>query len=155
MTQVLSDITNSRNLLIWNYSDKLPELCLPVCQNTYPETQLSDFISLSQSMTKPTKWPVCPAKTQDQQPRHLLGPIRVFGVRTKKHWVLRLETHRVPSEDSSDWVGAQAHLSLHRAHRSFFFSCCGSVKKLLQEKSKSASCIFLWSVTCAILNRHL
>ena len=37
-------------------------------------------------MTKPTKWPVCPAKTQISLGIHSL--IRVFAVRTKKHWTL-------------------------------------------------------------------
>ena len=42
---------------------------------------------MSRLMTKPTKWPVHPAKTQDQ-PGHPPSLIRVFAVRMKKPGVL-------------------------------------------------------------------
>ena len=48
---------------------------------------------MSRPMTKPTKWNVCPAKTQislgiRDQPRHPSSLISVFAVRMKKAWVL-------------------------------------------------------------------
>ena len=56
---------------------------------------------MSRNMTKPTKWHVRPAKTQIR-----LGPpslIRVFTVRTKKHWVL---SYPLSAQRSlwSDWA---------------------------------------------------
>ena len=60
-------------------------------------------------MIKPTKWHVCPAKT-DQ--------IRVFAGHMKKAWVLSypLSTQR---KLWSDWTDAQADLSLRWAHSHF------------------------------------
>ena len=49
------------------------------------------------------------------------------AVRMKKIWVLTA-THWVHSEDWSDWVDAQADLSLHWAHRSFCWFCHASAQ---------------------------
>ena len=77
---------------------------------------------MNQCTTKPTKWPVRPAKTQIS-----LGmcPVwSVFAVHLKKCWVLSypLSTQR---RLWSDWVDAQADLSLcwAAAHRSFCWFC--------------------------------
>ena len=76
---------------------------------------------LSQSMKKiPTKWHVCPAKTQISLGIHPVWP--VFAVRLKEVWV-------VPSSKSaqrrlcSDWVRVQTDLSLQWAHRLFCWFC--------------------------------
>ena len=65
-------------------------------------------------MTKPTKW-VC---ADSAQPGHPPNLIRVFAVRMKKPWVLSylLSTQR---RLWSDWVDAQADLSLHSVHNHF------------------------------------
>ena len=67
-------------------------------------------------MTKPTKWHVRPAKT-----RISLGisPVwSVFTVHMKKAWVL---SYPLSAQQRlwSDWVDAQADLSLRRAHMPF------------------------------------
>ena len=74
------------------------------------------WIHLSRPMTKPAKWPVCPAKTQIS-----LGirPVSlVFAVRMKKHWALNylLSAQWRLWLDSAD---AQADQSLRWAHMSF------------------------------------
>ena len=80
------------------------------------------------NMTKLTKWPVRPAKTQISlgirpvwsEPGHPTSLIRVFAVRMKKAWVLiHITTHSDDSKDWSDWLDTQADLSLRWAHRSF------------------------------------
>ena len=72
--------------------------------------------NLSRSTTKPTKWDVRPANSD--QPRHLPSLIRVFAVRMKKAWVLcyPLSTQR---RLWSDWADAQADLNLRWVHMSF------------------------------------
>ena len=51
-------------------------------------------------MTKPTKWHVRPAKAQDQ-PGHPLSLIRVFAVRMKQAWVLKLSIERTVKTDQT------------------------------------------------------
>ena len=73
-------------------------------------------------MTKPTKWPVRPTKTD--QPGHPPSLIRVFTVRMKKHWVL---SYPISAQRRlwSVWVLAQADLSLLGAKVIFFgFAMC-------------------------------
>ena len=75
---------------------------------------------MSQCMTKPTKLPVCPAKTQIS-----LGICQVwsvFTIRMKKAWVL---SYPLSAQRSlwSDWADAQADLSHRWAHRSFCWFC--------------------------------
>ena len=86
------------------------------------------FSNLSHLMTKPTKWHVCPAKTQIS-----LSICRVWSVfadRMKKAWVLSypLNTKRrlggCPGWSAqrrlwSYWADAQADLSLRWAHSHF------------------------------------
>ena len=55
------------------------------------------------------KLPVRPAKTQISLDVHPVWS--VFAVHMKKCWVLA--THKAHSENWSDWVDAQADLSLH------------------------------------------
>ena len=74
------------------------------------------FDVMSRLMTKPTKCPVRPAKTD--QPGHLPSRIRVFAVRMEKHE--GLSYHLSPQWRLwSDWADAQANLSLCRAHTRF------------------------------------
>ena len=74
------------------------------------------ILHLSRLMTKPKKWYVCPAKTD--QPEHPPSLIRVFTVCMKKAWVFSypLSTQR---RLWSDWADAQADLSLRWAHSHF------------------------------------
>ena len=71
---------------------------------------------LSHSMTKPTKLPVCPAKTQIS-----LGIRPIWSESSLSAWrkLGSLATHWVQSEDWSEWADAQADPSLHWAHRHF------------------------------------
>ena len=61
---------------------------------------------MSRRITKPTKWPVRLAKTD--QPGHPPSLIRDFVVCMKKH--LALTTYWAHSEDRSDWGDAAAQL---------------------------------------------
>ena len=76
-------------------------------------------VPMSRRMTKPIKWPVHPGKTQISLDICPVWP--VFTVRMKKAWVLSYPW--VHSEDWSDWVDAQADLSLCWAHRTFCWFC--------------------------------
>ena len=71
---------------------------------------------LSHLMTKPTKWHVCPAKTQIS-----LGMRPVWSETSLSAWrkLGSLATHWAHSEDWSDWADAQTDLSLHWAHSHF------------------------------------
>ena len=66
---------------------------------------------------KTNKMTCAPGKDSDQ-PGHLPNLIRVFAVRMKKAWVLSypLSAQR---RLKSDWVDAQAGLSLHWVHGHF------------------------------------
>ena len=81
------------------------------------EAGMSAKVKMSRLMTKPTKWHVRPAKTQDQ-PGHPPSLIRVFTVRMKKVWILNylLSAQR---RLWSDWVDAQADLTLRWVHMPF------------------------------------
>ena len=75
-------------------------------------------------MTKPTKCPVHPAKTQIS-----LGIYPVWSESSLSAWrnIGPLTTYWAHSEDWSDWVDAQADLSLHWAHVILLvLSCSGS-----------------------------
>ena len=71
-------------------------------------------------MTKPTKWHVRPANTQIS-----LGIRPVWSEFSLSAWrkTGSLATQWAQSEDWSDWVDAQADLSLRWAHRSFCWFC--------------------------------
>ena len=75
---------------------------------------------MSQRMTKPTKWHVRQAKTD--QPGHPPSPIRVFAVRMKKAWVLSYPL-RAQRRLWSDRAEAQADLSLRWAYMPFCRFC--------------------------------
>ena len=62
-------------------------------------------------MTKPTKWHVCPSKTQISLGIHPPSLIRAFAVRVKKAWVLSYPL-RAQQRLWLDWADAQADLSL-------------------------------------------
>ena len=71
---------------------------------------------LSRSMTKPTKWPVCPAKTQISQGICMVWSVSLLWAQ----WIAK-NPRFLPadSKDWSDWVDTQADLSLCWAQRSF------------------------------------
>ena len=71
-------------------------------------------------MTKPPKWHVCPAKTD--QPGHPPSLIRVFAIRMKKAWVL---SYPLSAQRRlwSDWADPQADLSFCWAHILLVLSC--------------------------------
>ena len=73
-------------------------------------------VQMSHSMTKPTKWRA--ASKDSDQPGHLPSLIRVFAVRMKKHWVLSY-LKSAQRRLWSDWVDAQADLSLRYPHGHF------------------------------------
>ena len=76
----------------------------------------SDQAYMSHGMTKPTKWPVRPAKTQIS-----LGIRPVWSESSLcARWVANSRGQR---RLWSDWAEAQADLSLSWAHRSFFCFC--------------------------------
>ena len=78
-----------------------------------------EFFKMSCLITKPMKWHVRPAKTQIS-----LGirPVwSVFAVRIKKHWVLSYPSS-AQQRLWSDWVDAQADLSLCWAQSFCWFS---------------------------------
>ena len=74
-----------------------------------------DADKMNRDMTKQTKW-VCPAKTQIS-----LGIRPVWSESSLSAWrkLGSLATHWAHSEDWSDWVDAQADLSLRWAHIHF------------------------------------
>ena len=65
---------------------------------------------------------ICAPSEDSDQPRHPPSLIRVFVVHMKKHWVLIYPLSAL-RRLWSDWVGAQADLSLRWAHRSFCWFC--------------------------------
>ena len=85
---------------IWEQKVGLYASCVFVC-----------LVYLSSLITKPTKWPVWPAKTQIS-----LGIF--FAVRMKKHCVLSYPL-KAQRRLWSDWADAQADLSLRWAHSHF------------------------------------
>ena len=87
---------------------------------TPPYWDWSRDCDMSRSTTKPTKWHVPSAKTQNS-----LGsrPVwSVFAVRLKTHWVFSY-TLNAQRRLWAVWANAQAHLSLRRAHMSFCWFC--------------------------------
>ena len=95
-------------------------LCLPRCRLSGPGNLLNNILSvkghMSHLMTKPTKWHVRPAKTQMSL---VIRPVwSVFAVCMKKAWVL---SYPLSAQQRlwSDWVDAQADLSLRWAHSHF------------------------------------
>ena len=87
-------------------------------------------------MTKPTKWPVRPAKTQRL--------ISIFTARLKKHWVLSYPMSTL-QRLGPDWVAAQADLSLQLGHViPLALSCSGSFSIAEDIKGKDFTlCPFL------------
>ena len=74
--------------------------------------------TMSLRRTKPRKWPVRPAKTD--QPGHQTSLISLLSAWRK---LGPSATHGVHSEDWSDWADAQADLSLDWAHMPFCWFC--------------------------------
>ena len=74
---------------------------------------------LSHCMTKPTKWHVPPAKTDQPGHRPVISESLLCA-----QWVAKDPTYlHVDSKDWSDWADAQSDLSLRWAHRSFCWFC--------------------------------
>ena len=81
---------------------------------------------MSRRMTKPTKWPVRPAKSQIS-----LGIFWVFAVRMKKHWAINnlLSAHW---RFWSDWADTQTELSLLWVHIWFCWFCRATAHIILR-----------------------
>ena len=72
----------------------------------------------------------CAPSEDSDQPGHLPSLIRVFAVRMKKHWIL-IYPLSAQQRLWSDWVNAQADLSLRWAHRSFCWFCHAAAQILV------------------------
>ena len=79
-------------------------------------------LDMSQCMTKPTKWPEGPAKTQISLGIHIHPVWSKSSLCTQ--WVAKDPSFiHADSKDWSDWADAQADLSLHWLHMSFCWFC--------------------------------
>ena len=87
------------------------------CRKTGAYTSGHVIWILSRRMTKPTKWPVRPAKTQISLAIHPVWPEPSLS--TWKTYLLSAQWRLW-----SDWVDAQADLSLCWALVSFHWFCC-------------------------------
>ena len=100
-------------LRVWKFpikkTDNAVNLGLYGCQSC-------QIIEMSCLMTKPTK--ECAPSADSDQPGHQPCLIRVFAVRMKKPWIL---SYPLSAQWGlwSDWVNAQADLSLRWAHTHF------------------------------------
>ena len=104
----------------------------------------SDQPGLSCSTTKPTNWPVLPAKTQTS-----LGiPVwSVFAVHMKKPWVLSYSTYWAHSEDWPEWADAQVDLILHWVHWSVCWFCQAAAPVVIASSLYwylGAKCNYFW-----------
>ena len=119
----LTFILNDRNVWLFkSISRILQSLLTETCYSIFKGCN-SGF-KMSRCMTKPTKWPVCPAKTQISlgiRPVWLEYAWRNLGSST---------THWAHSKDWSVWAHIQADLSLHGASQVILLvlSCCSSIK---------------------------
>ena len=113
----------------------------------------------------------CAPSEDSDQPGHLPSLIRVFTVCLKKHWVLSCQWSAL-RRFWSDWVDAQADLSLRWAHMSFcwfvmrrlIWVCqCQPLCLPLQSSSSLTDrksytvvkCLWLWpTLTFALAGRH-
>ena len=95
-------------------------------QSAYLHSLVSIF-ELPYDKTNKMTW--APSEDLDQ-PGHLPSLIRVFTVRMEKHWALNylLSTQW---RHWSEWVDAQADLSLHWATMSFCWFCCAAAHLLI------------------------
>ena len=82
---------------------------------------------MSHLMTKPTKWPVRPAKTEISLGIHTVW--WVFDACLKKQWVL---SYPLSAQRRlwSDWADAQADLNLCWVHKSFCWFCHAAAQNL-------------------------
>ena len=80
---------------------------------------------------KTNKMACAPIKDSDFQTGHPPSLIKVFAVRMKKAWVL---SYPMSAQRRlwSDWVDAQAHLSLRWAHLPFCWFCHGASQLMMQ-----------------------
>ena len=107
----------------------------------------------SWSMTKPTKWPVYPAKTRTN-----LDICSVWSESWLSSWRRfgSLATRKAHSKDWSDWADVQIALSIRWVHRSFcgflhasaqiwqkdgFFECMETIVDLIVQS---------WSKNCSV-----
>ena len=92
----------------------------PNCSVLTPEIIISDLSGLMKKKKK--KYGMCTQRRLRSQPWHLPSLIRVFTVHMKKAWVL---SYPLSAQQRlwSDWVDAQADLSLHWAHMPFCWFC--------------------------------
>ena len=82
-------------------------------QSWYSWSSSYVHFEMSRLVTKPTKWHVRPAKTD--QPGHPPSLISVFAIPMKKAWILSFPLS-AQRRLWSDWVDAEADLSLRWAH---------------------------------------
>ena len=106
--------------------------------------QVCAELKLSHSMTKPTKRPLRPSKTQiswafAQSDQSSLSAWRNIG---------SLATHGVPSEDWSDWAEAQADLRHPLAHIILLVLSCGGSTDLQTDNKPVHS----WGLIQAVTN---
>ena len=90
----------------------------------------TDEYKMNLRTTKPTKWPVRPAKTQISQVIH---PVRsVSSLSTWRNLGSLLLSYSLSAQRSlcSDWADSQADLSLRWAHMSFCW-CCHAAAKMV------------------------
>ena len=89
---------------------------------------------MSRYMTKPTKWPVSPAKAQIS-----LGIRPVWSESSLcVQWVAKDPSFlHADSKDWSDWVDAQADLSLHWVHMPFCWFCHEAAHFVLHGEAQS------------------
>ena len=71
----------------------------------------------------------CAPSEDSDQPAYMHNLIRAFAVCLKN--IGSLATHKAHSGDRSNWVDAQADLSLRWAHRSFCWFCCAAAQIII------------------------
>ena len=119
-----------------------PLNCLSCCGYSLKSPQRNEkiyplvIIKIEPPHDKTNKMACVPSEDSDQ-PGHPPKLIRVFALRVKKAWVLSYPLSA--SKDWSDWVDAQADLSLRWAHSHF----AGFVVRRL----KYLPYLFLWVFT--------
>ena len=114
---IIDYLSSFRNSKQWHTcrSLKATQLIVIFSGNTWHDFYQFNYY-VSRLMTKPTMWPVGPAKTQISLS---IRPVwSVFAVRMKKAWVL---SYPLSTQWRlwSDWVDAQADLSRRWAHMPF------------------------------------
>ena len=101
---------------------------------------------MSRSMTKPTKWPVCPAKTRISLD---LSPVWSESSLCTQSMAKNPRFFHADIEDWSDWADAQADLSRCWAHRSFCYFFHAVAQMYVWPR------VFIFQLSCAVLPSFL